>query len=141
MSENVAAVEAALECLNKGDLDGYMALYSADAQFVGYPADVPANVAGVKAFYAGLLAGIPDLDVEAIDIFAAGARVVVRFAITGHHEGELLGAARTGHAISFEGLTILYFQDGKVAHRVTRSDENALLVQIGIIPTPSSTSG
>lgn len=141
MSENVAAVEAALECLNKGDLDGYMALYSAEAAFVGFPADVPPNVAGVRAFYAELLAGIPDLNVEAIDLFAAGARVVLRYAVSGHHEAELMGSPRTGHAISFEGLTILYFQEGKVAHRVTRSDENALLVQIGIIPTPSSTSG
>ncbi|HUR74724.1 MAG TPA: ester cyclase [Sporichthya sp.] len=141
MSENVAAVEQALECLNKGDLDGYMALYSDDAQFVGYPADVQPNVAGVRAFYAELLSGIPDLDVEAIDIFAAGARVVVRYSITGNHQGDLMGVPRTGHAIAVEGLTILYFADGKVAHRVNRADDVALLTQLGIIPTPSSTAG
>jgi predicted ester cyclase len=141
MSDNVAAVEQALECLNKGDLDGYMSLYSDDAQFVGYPPEVPPNVKGVRAFYTELLAGIPDLEIEAIDIFAAGARVVVRYNVTGNHDGELMGQPRTGHAIAFEGLTILYFSEGKVVHRVNRADDMALLTQIGIIPTPSSTSG
>ncbi len=141
MSDNVAAVERAIECLNKGDLDGYMSLYSDDAQFVGYPEDVAPNVKGVRAFYAALREGIPELEIEAIDIFAAGARVVVRYNVTGDHDGPLMGQQRTGHAIAFEGLTILYFSDGKVVHRVNRADDIALLTQIGIIPTPSSTSG
>ena len=68
-----------------------------------------------------------ELEIEAIDIFAAGARVVVRYNVTGDHDGPLMGQQRTGHAIAFEGLTILYFADGKVVHRVNRADDIALL--------------
>jgi hypothetical protein len=39
-----------------------------------------------------------------------------------------------------EGLTILYFDEGKAVHRVNRLDDLAFLNQIGIIPTPGATS-
>jgi len=141
MSDNAATVRHALECLNSGDLDGFMAMHSPECRFSGYPADVKPNVEGVRGYYAALLAGIASLEIDPIDLFAAGERVVVRYNITGDHMGELFGRAKTGHSIAFEGLTIFYFQDGKVVFRVDRADDNALLTQIGIIPTPSSTSG
>ena len=141
MSDKAAIVRQALECINSGDLDGYMSMYSPDCQFVGYPDDVKPTFEGVRAFYAELLSGIGSLNIDPIDLFEAGLRVVVRYNVTGDHVGELLGAARTGHSIAFEGLTILYFQDDKVAFRINRSDNIALMTQIGIIATPSSTSG
>jgi hypothetical protein len=141
MSDYAAIVRQALECINSGDLDGYMSMYTPDCQFVGYPADVKPTFAGVKAFYGELLAGIADLTIDPIDLFAAGQRVVVRYNVTGDHMGELLGQPATGHSIAFEGITILYFQDDKVAFRVNQADNLALLTQIGIIATPSSTSG
>ncbi len=140
MGENVATVEAAIACLNKGDLDGYMSMYSPEARFVGYPPEVPANFDGVRAFYGQLLAAIRELEIEAIDIFAAGERVVVRYLLTGYHDGELMGAEPTKHQLAVEGMTILYFTDGKVGHRVNRLDELQFLNQIGIIPTPGATS-
>ena len=139
MGENAATVEQALDALNSGDLDGYMSMYSREAQFVGYPDDVPPNFGGIREFYAALLEGIAELNVEPIDLFEAGQRVVVRYNVTGSHQAELMGSPRTGHAVAFEGLTILYFQDGKVVHRVNRADEMAFLTQIGIIPVPSET--
>lgn len=141
MTDTVAIVRQALECINSGDLEGYMSMYSPDCQFVGYPAEVKPTYEGVKGFYGELLTGIGGLHIEAIDLFAAGQRVVVRYVLTGDHNGELLGQARTGHAIAVEGLTILYFQDEKVGFRVNQADNLALLTQIGIIATPSSTSG
>jgi len=141
MTDNAAIVRQALEALNSGDLEGYMSMYLPECQFVGYPADVQPTYEGVKAFYAELLSGVGGLHIEPIDLFAAGQRVVVRYVMTGDHNGELLGQPRTGHAIAVEGLTILYFQDDKVGFRVNQADTMALLTQIGIIATPSSTSG
>lgn len=141
MTDNVATVRQALESLNNGDLDGYMSMYSPDCQFSGYPEDVKPDVEGVRGFYAAMLVGIPNLDIDPIDIFAAGERVVVRYLATGDHMGDLMGRPRTGHSIAFEGVTILYFQEGKVSYRVNRGDDIALLTQIGVIATPSSTSG
>lgn len=141
MGDNVATVEQAIGCLNSGDLEGYMSMYSPEARFVGYPAEVPPTYAGVRAFYAELLRAVKNFSVEPIDIFAAGQRVVVRYLVGGDHTGELLGAPPTSHQLAVEGLTILYFDDdGKVLHRVNRLDELAFLNQIGIIPTPGATS-
>jgi hypothetical protein len=50
-----------------------------------------------------------------------------------------MGRRASGHSIAFEGLMILYFQEGKVQHCVVRADDIALLTQLGIIETPSST--
>ncbi len=141
MSDNVATVEQAIERLNSGDLEGYMAMYSPEARFVGYPADVPPTYDGVRGFYGDLLRAVTSFSVEPIDIFAAGQRVVVRYLVGGDHTGELLGAPPTAHQLAVEGLTILYFnEDGKVVHRVNRLDDVAFLNQIGIIPTPGATS-
>lgn len=140
MSDNVATVEQAIECLNSGDLEGYMSMYSPGARFVGYPAEVPPTYEGVRAFYGDLLRAVKNLSIEPIDIFAAGQRVVVRYLVGGDHTGELLGAPPTSHQLAVEGLTILYFDDGKVVHRVNRLDDLAFLNQIGIIPTPGATS-
>ena len=140
MSDNVARVEQAIGCLNSGDLDGYMSMYSPAARFVGYPAEVPPTFDGVRAFYADLLAAIRELEIESIDMFAAGERVVVRYLLTGYHDGALLGSEATGHQLSVEGLTILYFTDGQVLHRINRLDEVAFLNQIGVIATPGATS-
>lgn len=140
MSDNVATVQQAIECLNSGDLDGYMAMYSPAARFVGYPVEVPPTYDGIRAFYGDLLRAIKNLSIEAIDIFPAGQRVVVRYLVGGDHVGELLGAPPTAHQLAVEGLTILYFDEGKVVHRVNRLDDLAFLNQIGIIPTPGATS-
>ena len=141
MTDIAGIVRQALDSINSGDLDGYMSMYAPDCQFIGYPSDVKPTFEGARGFYAALMSGIPNLTVEPIDLFAAGQRVVVRYNITGDHMGELFGSAATGHSIAVEGLTILYFQDDKVAYRINRTDEIALLTQVGIIATPSSTSG
>jgi hypothetical protein len=140
MSDNVATVEQAIGCLNNGDLDGYMSMYSPDARFVGYPAEVPPTYDGIRAFYADLLRAIGQLEIEAIDIFAAGQRVVVRYLLTGYHDEELLGSPATKHQLAVEGMTILYFDGGKVVHRINRLDDLAFLNQIGVIPTPGATA-
>lgn len=140
MSDNVATVQQAVERLNSGDLDGYMSMYSPAARFVGYPVEVPPTFDGIRAFYGDLLRAIENLSIEAIDIFPAGQRVVVRYLLGGDHTGELLGAPPTAHQLAVEGLTILYFDEGKVVHRVNRLDDLAFLNQIGIIPTPGATS-
>jgi predicted ester cyclase len=140
MSDNVATVQQAIERLNSGDLDGYMSMYSPAARFVGYPVEVPPTFDGIRAFYGDLLRAIENLSIEAIDIFPAGQRVVVRYLLGGDHTGELLGAPPTAHQLAVEGLTILYFDEGKVVHRVNRLDDLAFLNQIGIIPTPGATS-
>jgi predicted ester cyclase len=141
MTDIAGIVRQGLDCINAGDLDGYMSMYSPECQFVGYPEDVKPTFEGVKGFYGQLLSGIAALNVDPIDLFAAGQRVVVRYNITGDHMGELFGRPSTGHSIAVEGLTILYFQDDKVVFRINRTDEIALLTQIGVIATPSSTSG
>lgn len=132
MADNAASIAAAIERLNAGDLDGYLALYRLDAAFCGYPSQFEPTFAGVIPFYRALLEAVPDLYVVPLDVLIDADRVAVRYRVTGTHKGELFGAAATGNALDIEGLTIMRFDGDLVAHRWNRWDELAFLTQIGL---------
>jgi predicted ester cyclase len=81
-----------------------------------------------------LIAGIPDLRMELIDVFAEGDRVCVRYVAYGTHTGELLGKHGTGKSVRWEGINIYRMADGKIAETWQLADALRLLQQIGVLP-------
>jgi predicted ester cyclase len=69
------------------------------------------------------------------DAIAAGDKVVVRWHLTGTHQGELLGIAPTGKPLSFTGITIHRLVDGKIAELWVEEDWLGALRQLGVDPT------
>ena len=59
-------------------------------------------------------AAIKDLEITLSDFIAEGDQVVVRWIVTGIHQGELLGVAPSGQQISFQGLARTRLTDGKI---------------------------
>ena len=80
-----------------------------------------------------LIAGIPDLRTELIDVFAGGDRVCVRYLAQGTHTGELLGKPGTGNRVRWEGINIYRMADGKIAETWQLADALQLLQQIGVL--------
>jgi steroid delta-isomerase-like uncharacterized protein len=136
--QNKAAIRAAAELWNGGDVDAYLAHYTDDAVWHGMPPEVPPTNAGAKAFFERLRAGLPDARVEIEDTVAEGDRVVLRFTVHGTHEGELMGAQPSGNAIAVGAMSVLRFEDGKVAERWTQLDTLSLLAQLGLVPQPAA---
>ncbi len=87
-----------------------------------------------KAHLSMLIAGIPDLRTELIDVFAEGDRVCVRYMAHGTHTGELLGRPGTGKSVRWEGINIYRMADGKIAETWQLFDSLGLLQQIGALP-------
>lgn len=125
-----------LKIWNEGDIavaDGY---YAPDVIVHDAPPDFPPGIEGIKQGIAMWRAALPDLYITADDVIAEGDKVVARWTMRGTHKGELLGIPASGQQVEFKGITIVRFQDGKLAETWSASDQLALMQQIGAIPTP-----
>ncbi len=75
---------------------------------------------------------------EVHDVVAAGDKVTVRWTGHGKHDAELNGIPPTGKEIHVEALSLLRFEDGKIAENWTVWDTLGMLQQIGVVPPPPS---
>jgi steroid delta-isomerase-like uncharacterized protein len=84
------------------------------------------------------LAAFPDLRITTDDIIAEGDKVVARWTATGTHLGELMGIPASGRQISFAGMTVHRFADGKIAENWWTYDALGMMQQITAPPEPES---
>src|SRR5215208_4638511 len=75
---------------------------------------------GIADFFRTLVGAVPDARISAQDLVEQGYRVAVRYVLAGTHQGELLGATRTGQPLEVEGITIVRFEGDLVAERWNR---------------------
>lgn len=133
------ALAAAVERWNARDLPGYLQVYADDIRLHGL-APEPLDKAGARAFYEGLFAAFPENHLTLHETFGAGDRLTSRFTLSGRHDGDFMGIPPTGRPFTLPGITILHFRDGAIVERWVCSDMLGLLVQLGAMPAPSSTT-
>jgi steroid delta-isomerase-like uncharacterized protein len=92
--------------------------------FIGHelPPGMPRGPEGIRQFYAGIRAGLPDLKLTVEDMIAEGDRVVVRWRGRATHQGEFLGIPRTDKPVSITGIAIYRVSKGKVVERWVEVD-------------------
>ncbi|MGH7908018.1 MAG: ester cyclase [Candidatus Binataceae bacterium] len=88
------------------------------------------GIEGTQKFLAAVFAAFPDIHFVAEDMIAEEDRVVVRFSIRGTHKGEFLGIAPTGKQVTWSGINIGRFVDGKIAELWGESDQLGLIRQL-----------
>jgi steroid delta-isomerase-like uncharacterized protein len=132
-----ARLEQARECWNRGDEQGYLELYAADAVLHGYPAVEP-GLDGIRRFYEAFWVAFPDSQLIVEDVVAEGDKLAARFVVQGTHAGEFRGIPPTGRPISMPGIAILRFAGGKCVERWSQADLAGLL---STITTPPQSSG
>jgi steroid delta-isomerase-like uncharacterized protein len=76
----------------------------------------------------------PDMAFSLEDVIAADDRVVVRWTMTGTHEGPMSGVEPTGRAVSLSAIEINRFEEGKLVETWIQSDILGLLQQLGAVP-------
>jgi steroid delta-isomerase-like uncharacterized protein len=135
-SENVAAIERAVEQMNEGNVDGYLELYADDLTVHGYPPGVEGK-AGVSEFYRAFHNALPDLQLTIEDVLADDDKVAGRYRMRGTHSDELMGVPASGREVDLEGQSFFRFQDGRVVERWQSLDGVALMTQIGALPAPA----
>jgi steroid delta-isomerase-like uncharacterized protein len=66
-------------------------------------------------FLQELMKAFPDLRMGVEDIFSNGPRATTHFKFTGTHTGELFGFKPTGKKVSFSGINLYRFDNGRIA--------------------------
>jgi predicted ester cyclase len=87
-------------------------------------------------FLATFVTGFPDLRLTVEDAVGEGDLVAQRVRFEGTHTGEFQGLPPTNRRLSFSGLELNRFVDGRVAEHWFQLDALSLLQQLGLVVVP-----
>jgi steroid delta-isomerase-like uncharacterized protein len=133
--QNLAVMRAALDAMNRRDLDACVAMLTPD--FVISIAGAPPDQRGPSAWRRNaemLFKAFPDARIHIDDMFASDDKVAVRVRITGTHTGPFLGVEPTGKPIAYESNELYRIVDGRIAQEWICSDMLTMMTQIGAYP-------
>ena len=128
------------EVVNERRLDAMDDFVAEDVVDHEVPPGAPAGRDGVKAFFGAFLEAVPDLHVEAHEIFGEGDYVAGRGTWSGTQEGDLPGIPATGKRFSVDSIDIVRFVDGQAVEHWGVTDDLGMLTQLGVIPEPAAAS-
>ncbi len=89
--------------------------------------------AGVRALFAALQEGFPDLRITIHDQVADDAGVATRKTFHGTHKGTFLGVPASGGQLDLTVIDILKVRDGRITDHWVVVDQMTLLTQIGAL--------
>jgi len=90
----------------------------------------------VDPFLSGFVEGFSDLRITVEDAVGEGDLVAQRVHFEGTHTGEFQGLPPTQRKVSFSGLELNGFVDGRVAEHWFHLDALSLLQQLGLVVLP-----
>jgi predicted ester cyclase len=115
----------------------------ADVRTKDYAAYAPASLEpapldseGWTGFLAAFVEAFPDLHITVEDAVAEGDLVAQRVHFAGTHRGEFQGLPPTHRKVTFSGLELNRFVDGRVAEHWFQLDALTLLQQLGLVVVP-----
>lgn len=138
MSEqNKEIVRRIQEAFDMGNLDALDDLIAPDIASHDTPPGAPGGLEGAKMGHQMVLSWFPDYRVEIDEILAEGDRVVMRFTVSGTHQGEMMGFAPTGKRFSVPGFSEYRVEGGKAVEHWGLHDNFGVFMQLGLIPAPA----
>jgi predicted ester cyclase len=81
-----------------------------------------------------MIAAFPEPQATIEDQIAEGDKVMTRFTARCTHRGEFMGIAPTGKHVTFTGLFVSRFEEGKIAETWMYVDTLSLFQQLGAFP-------
>jgi predicted ester cyclase len=135
---NKAASRRWIDVFNTRDTAG-----EADVRRPGYVAHAPASLEPAPLdseawtrFLADFVTGFPDLQLTIEDAVGEGDLVAQRVTFAGTHTGEFQGLPPTHRRVTFSGLELNRFADGRVVEHWFQLDALSLLQQLGLVVVP-----
>ena len=123
------------EAYNKGNLSVGDKSISASCVFHTPEADIE-GIEGWKKYATGFLTAFPDdLVVTIEDMVCEENKVVAYWTCRGTHNGDLRGIAPTGKQVTWQGMGIYRFSEGKIVEVWTLNDALGIMRQVGAIPS------
>jgi steroid delta-isomerase-like uncharacterized protein len=139
----IALVEEHVRRENAHDLPGIMETFGPRAYYDDEPwSEHHEGRDAIHAYYADLLASLPDFRIDIINCVAAENGVVIEVRISGTHNGPWRGLPATGRPVSFPLCGVFEFDDaGKLAGERIYYDRAFVLQQVGLFHDPQSVRG
>jgi predicted ester cyclase len=110
--------------------------------YVNHNAFAEPGLEGSKKVLGALIAGVPDLEVTAEDVFvsADGSRVVGRYRYEGTHTGSFLGYPATGNAFAMRSIDIWRVENGRFVEHWDELNTLDVFIQVGAVQPPRQPS-
>ena len=131
--QNGAIVRQVFDGLNKQNEAVYEEFYAPEYGWY-LPANNPKALTRDEevGFVKQLWAAFPDIRWEIAEMIASGDTVMVRFTVTGTHEGEYQGLPPTGNMWETGGLWMVRIKDGKLVEAREEADVLGWMQQLGM---------
>lgn len=136
--ENKAAVGKFLERVSCGDAGAVDDFVTDGVVYHSLPPGLAAGIEGYRQMMGMFLTAFPDLKLTAEDLVAEGDRVVARLRGRGTHRGEFMGIPPTGKVADVGAISLMRFENGRVAEEWEQIDMLAMLQQLGAMPAAES---
>jgi steroid delta-isomerase-like uncharacterized protein len=105
-------------------------LLSPDIVFRGSIGTAVEGIAGFKQYRERIRSVFPDFHNHIEELVAEGDQVAAHLAYSGTHRGELFGFPGTGRKITYQGLALFGFQEGKIVRGFVLGDTETLKRQL-----------
>jgi steroid delta-isomerase-like uncharacterized protein len=123
---------------NAHDLDAIVAMHAADMVFANHTAGESASGAEVRDHIGSIFKSWPDIRFETNRLYVRDGVVTQEWTATATHTEEMtrgdIVAPPTGKTVSWEGVDVIPFEDGKVKRKDVYSDSVSILRQVGLLP-------
>jgi steroid delta-isomerase-like uncharacterized protein len=137
VTSNADVIRWSFEMLNRRDLTALRQLWTDDT-VERFPDRVCRGADEIARYFEQAFAGVPDWNIEIVDLAEDGDHVFVQWRLTGTHAGPLLGIAPTGKRVSIDGIDHFTLRDGRVASNFVVIDQLQYARQIGMLPADGS---
>src|SRR5436309_1799178 len=127
----VEVIQAAVDRLNAGDVDGYLDNFASDCpHWIAGAAD-PLLMPDFAASLRSLRFGLPDLQLEAVALFGVDNFVCAQWRARGTHTGEFFGMPATGRGVCFDTAEVYQLdQAGRVEASWAFADPTVMFSQL-----------
>lgn len=92
------------------------------------------GIEGYRQFFTMWRTAFPDLHTDIYDLIVDGDKVAVRWTATGTHRAEYEGFPATGKRISFDAISLMRIENGKVVEEWVNQDTLGVVQQLAAIP-------
>jgi steroid delta-isomerase-like uncharacterized protein len=140
MSELRTLVQQHYDAINRGDLDGMLAIFHPDVEGVT-PNGTTHGLAEMRQMGEAFQAAAPNQRLEMVRAVETDDTVVVEGVYAGTQTGALVGPAGTieasGNDFAFSFCDVFTFHEGRCVTHHIYWDNVSLLAQLGVLPTPA----
>jgi steroid delta-isomerase-like uncharacterized protein len=136
---NAELVRWAFEMLNQHDVSPLKQFWTADT-VERFPDRACRGPEEIARYFEDKFSAIPDFHMEILALAEDGENILVRWRLTGTHQGSMQGVHPTGQKLSIDGIDHFVLRDGKVISNFVVFDQIQSARQIGLMPADGSTA-